>query len=456
MAAAALAVMRNMTKARRKEKAEEDEREGRARPSSPTPAFPHEELLPHQARVHAFYRLNVVQIPIACAIVGNFLVIILEKEIDPYPVEIQRYAPTWFALDVVFNIIFLLELIVNMYGSWLRPFWKDGWNIFDFVVVLVGMLTMSGALQGGFKNLKILRPFRVFRLFKRIEALNKIVTALIRSIPGVMNAFLIMLIVMAIYAVLAVEYFATFGDSGFYNTTMPLEGSSPPYGTYELTEVSSLTVRQMSYGFEYYGTFMRALFTLFQVLTGESWAEAVARPLLFGKDDDSVDWWFAAVFFVSFILIMQVVLVNVVVAVLLDKFVAEEPAETPPEDAAPRAMALAATTDAGAAATEGAAPAAAAHSAPMTTPMSVPNAGGSTGDSGLHSAQPSSSRLATDVLRLQEQVSVMSAKLDGLLELRGRLESALADAAQHTRDGTPRMRAMGSTRAPAAASVLKA
>lgn len=85
------------------------------------------------------------------------------------------------------------------------------------------------------------------------------------------------------------------------------------------------------HGIEYYGTFIRALYTLFQVMTGESWSEAVARPLIFGlyKNDAIV----VGFFFVSFIILTQIVLINVVVAVLLEKFVANEPDGTE-EDAA--------------------------------------------------------------------------------------------------------------------------
>ena len=85
--------------------------------------------------------------------------------------------------------------------------------------------------------------------------------------------------------------------------------------------VSSMTSRGYTNGYEYYGTFSRALFTLFQVLTGESWAEMVARPLLFGKPEWDSSWsvFGVATFFTTFILLHQIVLVNVVVAVLLDK-----------------------------------------------------------------------------------------------------------------------------------------
>ena len=106
------------------------------------------------------------------------------------------------------------------------------------------------------------------------------------------------------------------------------------------------TARGNEWGHEYFGTFGKSLFTLFQVLTGDSWAEAIGRPLLEG--------WFpmsTALFFVSFILLHSVVLINVVVAVLLEKMVDETdggeepdapPAATPergPADALERRVA---------------------------------------------------------------------------------------------------------------------
>jgi hypothetical protein len=79
------------------------------------------------------------------------------------------------------------------------------------------------------------------------------------------------------------------------------------------------TARGNEWGHEYFGTFGKSLFTLFQVVTGDSWAEAIGRSLLEG--------WFpmsTAVFFVTYILLHAVVLMNVVVAVLLEKMVTPE------------------------------------------------------------------------------------------------------------------------------------
>jgi len=76
---------------------------------------------------------------------------------------------------------------------------------------------------------------------------------------------------------------------------------------------------------------MRALYTLFQVMTGESWSEAVVRPLVFGfhKNDATI----VGIFFVSFIILTQIVLINVVVAVLLENFLTSEPDEAAEVDA---------------------------------------------------------------------------------------------------------------------------
>ena len=58
----------------------------------------------------------------------------------------------------------------------------------------------------------------------------------------------------------------------------------------------------MCYGFEYYGTFTRAWFTLFQALTGESWSEAIARPVLMGWDDyGNASAFISTVFFITFV-----------------------------------------------------------------------------------------------------------------------------------------------------------
>merc|ERR1719487_767998 len=179
------------------------------------------------------------------------------------------------------------------------------------MVVLIGwMFQLKMPLPGPMKLLRMMRAFRVFRLFKRIESLRKILSSLARAIPGVMNAFLIQFIVMCIYAIIAVDRFHDYGeDLSIVNEKDQTIGYT--------------TGREQAFGFEYFGDFGKSLYTMFQVLTGESWSEAIARPL-FNSNQATVSIG-AAVFFVSFQILCGVVLVNVVVAVLLEKMVDEEP-----------------------------------------------------------------------------------------------------------------------------------
>merc|ERR1719335_1501543 len=88
------------------------------------------------------------------------------------------------------------------------------------------------------------------------------------------------------------------------------------------------------WGEEYYGTFFRALYTMFQVLTGESWSEAGARPAIayYAGKDDVLYTMITYFFFYSFILVNQMTLLNVVVAVLMDGMQSESPPEAPPEE----------------------------------------------------------------------------------------------------------------------------
>ena len=284
-------------------------------------ALPIRERLPYERQVRVFYQGKASTFFFAVLIASNFAINCIEKQIDPGigASRQQHSTQLWQDFDTFFNIIFLVELILNIWGCGgpLRRFWASGWNCFDFFIVTVGVVFMTGAIppDNPLSNLKMLRAFRVFRLFKRIESLNKIIVALLLSLPGVFNAFVIVVIFLMIYAILSVEYFAplgqefgehglgqyvTFGDNGDNHT------------------ISAETPRGFNHGWEYFGTFTRALYTLFQAMTGESWSEAIARPLMFGLYKNAA---LVSTFFVSFLLLFQFVLINIVIAVLLDNFV---------------------------------------------------------------------------------------------------------------------------------------
>ncbi|CAE7540773.1 unnamed protein product [Symbiodinium pilosum] len=251
-----------------------------------------------------------VQLSVAALIAGNFVANVIEKWIDP---AAERYAAVWDLVDMFFNCMFTIELAWNMYAFWFWRFWRSGWNIFDFVVVTIGILNMTRIpLPGPFGLLRMMRAFRVFRLFKRVRSLNAIMVSLARAVPGVSNAFVVLLLVMSIYAIVGQEFFMYHASNYTYTNDIG-------------DEVDLVTPRGLDYGYDYWGNFGLALYTMFQVLTTESWSEAVGRPLLNSNDD--FQQLGVAVFFGSYNLLVGIVLINVVVAVLLEKMMAQKEGE---------------------------------------------------------------------------------------------------------------------------------
>eukprot|EP00930_Biecheleria_cincta_P077858 TRINITY_DN6517_c0_g1_i1.p1 TRINITY_DN6517_c0_g1~~TRINITY_DN6517_c0_g1_i1.p1 ORF type:complete len:488 (-),score=95.77 TRINITY_DN6517_c0_g1_i1:60-1523(-) len=261
----------------------------------------------YQDQARAFYKDTRTEVAVAALIGGNFLTNLVQATIDPQNAD---YEDVFDSIDIFFTFAFTVELIVNMYGFWCCPFWNSAWNIFDFFVVAIALLTsIKVPLPGPFTLLRMLRVFRVFRLFKRVKSLKKIMDSLANAIPGVINAFIILLLVMCIYSILAVEFFSTVGLGGRIENELGIT-------------LNYTTPREQDYGMEYFGNFPKAMYTMFQVLTGESWSEAVVRPLL--HSPDTAKNLGTALYFVSFVLICGIILINVVVAVLLEKMVDNE------------------------------------------------------------------------------------------------------------------------------------
>jgi len=264
----------------------------------------------YQEKAGVCYNHIYMQVLVASIIGANFLTNIVEKEIDPRK---NFYPDTWAKFELFYNVVFTMELLLNMYSSWFKAFVTDAWNVFDFAVVAIGLLdTAKVALPGPMKMLRMMRAFRVFRLFKKVKSLNKIVVSLVHAIPGMTNAFFINTLFMCIYAVLAVDFFGLSQEV--------LKACDNYYGT------TAETGRELCWAHEYFASFGRSFYTLFQVLTGDSWSEAVVRPL-FMFFDSAVDQFASGVFFVTFILLNSVVLLNVVVAVLLDKMAPSDDAD---------------------------------------------------------------------------------------------------------------------------------
>jgi hypothetical protein len=147
-------------------------------------------------------------------------------------------------LDQIFAIIFVLEMLLKMIadGLILHPlaYMRDGWNILDFGVVVISLLTAfsSGESSKQFKVLRAFRALRPLRAVKRNPGLKVAATCLIASLPSMLNVLLVVLVWIFMYSMLGVQLYRggffrceNVQDQLFYGTTFrplsPIERPRP-------------------------------------------------------------------------------------------------------------------------------------------------------------------------------------------------------------------------------------
>jgi len=168
--------------------------------------------------------------------------------------------------------IFTVELIIKL-GAYKKKFFSDGWNIFDFIIVLISWIPTGGVFSS-FRVFRILRTLRALRLITQLEKLRVIVQAIIDSIPNVGWASLLLLLIFYIFAIMGTTLFAhDFND--------------------------------------WFGTLGKSMYTLFQIMTLESWSMGIARPVI-------AKFPGAWIYFVSFILVSSFIVMNVIVGVVVN------------------------------------------------------------------------------------------------------------------------------------------
>jgi len=231
----------------------------------------------NQEWVRHKYESNFIQIAVAVLIFANFIVSAIEKVVLPQEGSPEQFV--FLIFEWFFGLIFTVELAWNMYGSWWSLFWQSGWNWFDFIIVLISLLSLGLGNLPGISVLRLFRAFRVFRLFKRVPSLKLIIEGVVASLPGVSNAFVVLGILMGIWSIMGVEFFKKYDEQSF-------------------------------------GDFFKAMFTMWQIMTMDSWASGIARPLIYDHGQIIA----GPIFFISFTFIAGIIMTNVVVAILLEKY----------------------------------------------------------------------------------------------------------------------------------------
>ncbi|MGE3166763.1 MAG: ion transporter [Planctomycetota bacterium] len=205
-----------------------------------------------------------VQGIVIAVILANAVILGLETD----AVVRERFGSWLFVADRVCLAAFVAELVMKLV-VYRASFWRNGWNWFDAVVV--GFALVPGA--GPWSVLRSLRVLRVLRLLTVAPQLRKVVAAFLHAIPGLAG----------VIAVMAVFFYT----AGVLATT--LFGQTHP---------------------QWFGSLGSSLYSLFQVMTLESWSMGIARPVM-----QEHPWAWA--FFVPFIVIATFTILNLFIGIIV-------------------------------------------------------------------------------------------------------------------------------------------
>ncbi|RIA55248.1 ion transporter [Dichotomicrobium thermohalophilum] len=180
-----------------------------------------------------------------------------------------QVGPLLLALDAIFLTIFVVEIAARLIAHGAR-FWRDPWSVFDFSVVAVALIPATESLSG----LRALRILRALRLISAVPSMRRVVTGLFAAVPGMTTVVMLLALIFYVFSVMATM---------LYGDTFP----------------------------QYFGTIGRSAYSLFQIMTLESWSESIVRPVL---DVHPMAW----LFFIPFILVTSFAVLNLFIGIIVD------------------------------------------------------------------------------------------------------------------------------------------
>ena len=201
-------------------------------------------------------RVIIVLILLNAAILG----------LETSPSMMALAGPELKLADRLILSLFVVEILIKLFGQRVA-FFRNPWNVFDFVVVAIALIPASGPLA-------VLRVLRLLRLISMMPKLRFVVEALLKAVPGIVSIFGLLAIMFYVFAVIA---------TGMFGSDFP----------------------------DWFGSLGASMYTLFQVMTLESWSMGIARPVMELHP-------YAWVFFVPFILIATFTVLNLFIAVIVN------------------------------------------------------------------------------------------------------------------------------------------
>ncbi|KAM6162737.1 sodium channel protein type 11 subunit alpha [Erethizon dorsatum] len=212
-------------------------------------------------------------------------------------------------LNTAFVMVFSVECLIKVFA--LRQYYfTNGWNLFDCVVVLLSIVSTVVTLLGKsktipfpptlFRIIRLARIGRILRLVRAARGIRTLLFALMMSLPSLFNIGLLLFLVMFIYAIFGMNCFSEMERKGGIDDIFNFD------------------------------TFAGSMLCLFQITTSAGW-DSLLDPML-GLNSSEKPYFpgIAITYFVSYIIISFLIVVNMYIAVILENFnVATEESEEP-------------------------------------------------------------------------------------------------------------------------------
>lgn len=230
---------------------------------------PLDSLSPIRRKVAVFIESKPIVRIIIGLIVFNAITLGLETD----KVIFSDYGVLLKWLDTSFLSVFSIEILLKLFAyRW--SFFKSGWNVFDFVIVTIAWIPASGPLS----VLRAFRILRILRLLSVVPQMRRVISALGHSIPGMSSVIGVLILIFYVCAVLATKLFGQHPDPNMQ---------------------------------EWFGTISASGYTLFQIMTLESWSMGIVRPTM-----DIFPW--SGIFFIPFIIVTSFAVLNLFIGIIVD------------------------------------------------------------------------------------------------------------------------------------------
>ena len=221
---------------------------------------------PHwRTQLKTFIENTLIQRFIITLILINAAILGLETN----KTVMANWGPLLHGIDAVILGIFVIEISLRLVVHRFK-FFRDPWSVFDFSVVAIALVPASGPFQ----VLRALRVLRVLRLLTMVPSMRRVVSGMLAAIPGLGSVGAIMSVIFYVAAVISTNLF----------------GEHFP---------------------EWFGAIGKSAYTLFQIMTLESWSMGIVRPVM---EVHPLAW----LFFLPFILIATFTMLNLLMAVIVN------------------------------------------------------------------------------------------------------------------------------------------